>query len=546
MTQKQKLNNRYQIIRSLGSGGFGETFLAEDAYMPSGKLCVIKQLKPISNNPETYQLIQVRFQREAAILEKLSELNCQIPRLYAYFSESGKFFLVEEWVDGKTIAEVVQQVGPLREGAVIQILKSLLQILEQIHNQGIIHRDIKPENIILRQLDCQPVLLDFGAVKETMELQVHAKSSVRSIAIGTPGFISLEQAAGYPVFATDLYQLGLTTIYMLTGKMPQQLDMNLMTGEFRWRSHASYLSEALAAVIDRSIQPHPGDRFANARQMLAALNTSSSHTVEPARQSTTTLKNREITSDCPTVVSPITPKESSPVPHLNWHRCYKNAMIATFILGLPVVLLFNLTKLELSKLSKPLPQSGSKSLDNSLDTIQQENLRQLLATKKCRRCNLSKVNLSNANLSNADLSGANLNGTVLSSANLFQAKMQGSNLEKAKLNRANLYGTKLNRADLEGADLSDTNFSRANLSNANLGNTNLVNANLSMARLSSANLTGANLSNANLQNASLRKANLFKARLNRANLTGAKLCSSIKNSCVNLDDTNLEGAIGLK
>ena len=78
------LNNRYRIIQTLGSGGFGDTFLAEDTQMPSQCPCVIKQLKPITNNPQIYQLVQQRFQREAAILEELGEENPQIPRLYAY------------------------------------------------------------------------------------------------------------------------------------------------------------------------------------------------------------------------------------------------------------------------------------------------------------------------------------------------------------------------------------------------------------------------------------------------------------------------------
>lgn len=78
------LNNRYRIIQTLGSGGFGDTFLAEDTQMPSQRRCVIKQLKPITNNPQIYQLVQQRFQREAAILEELGEENPQIPRLYAY------------------------------------------------------------------------------------------------------------------------------------------------------------------------------------------------------------------------------------------------------------------------------------------------------------------------------------------------------------------------------------------------------------------------------------------------------------------------------
>ncbi len=85
------LNNRYQVIQTLGGGGFGETFLAEDTQMPSRRRCVIKQLKPIQDNPQVYQLVQQRFQREAAILEELGDGSDQIPRLYAYFSEMDNF-----------------------------------------------------------------------------------------------------------------------------------------------------------------------------------------------------------------------------------------------------------------------------------------------------------------------------------------------------------------------------------------------------------------------------------------------------------------------
>ncbi len=97
------LNSRYQIIRTLGSGGFGETFLAEDTQMPSQRRCVIKQLKPIENNPQIYQLVQERFAREAAILEELGGVSEQIPTLYAYFSLEEKFYLVQEWVEGDTL-----------------------------------------------------------------------------------------------------------------------------------------------------------------------------------------------------------------------------------------------------------------------------------------------------------------------------------------------------------------------------------------------------------------------------------------------------------
>ena len=103
------LNNRYCIIKTLASGGFGETFLAQDTQMPSGRLWVIKQLKPIVNKPQIYQIVQEKFQREAAILEELEEANNQIPRLYAYFEECGQFYLVQEWIEGEILTKKYKQ-----------------------------------------------------------------------------------------------------------------------------------------------------------------------------------------------------------------------------------------------------------------------------------------------------------------------------------------------------------------------------------------------------------------------------------------------------
>ncbi|MFN6518318.1 MAG: protein kinase domain-containing protein [Nostoc sp. CreGUA01] len=266
------LNNRYRVIRTLGSGGFGETFLAEDTQMPSNRRCVIKQLRPIHNNPQIYQLVQERFQREAAILEDLGGTSNQIPTLYAYFQSDGQFYLVQEWIEGDTLTAKVHEQGLLSESAVREILIHLLPVLEQVHNQRIVHRDIKPDNIILRHRDHKAVLIDFGAVRESMGTVVNSQGfPTSSIVIGTPGFMPSEQAAGRPVYSSDLYSLGMTAIYLLTGKQPQELETDSRSGEIIWQRHALSISPTLAGVIDRAIAYHPRDRFATAREMLDAL-----------------------------------------------------------------------------------------------------------------------------------------------------------------------------------------------------------------------------------------------------------------------------------
>jgi serine/threonine protein kinase, bacterial len=267
------LNNRYRIIKTLGRGGFGETYLTEDTHMPSGRKCVLKQLKPIVKQPKMPPWMKERFQREAAILEELGNGSSQIPQLYAYFSEDDKFYLVQEWIEGLTLEQYWKQEGNLHRDEVRQILTQILPVLDYVHSRRIIHRDIKPENIILRQGDQLPFLIDFGAVKEAIATEVNVNSqSNYSASIGTPGYMSSEQAAGRPIYSSDLYSLGLTAIFLLTGLSPNELETDPRNGEIIWRDQAVNLDPELGEVIDRAIRFHPRDRFATAPEMLAGLN----------------------------------------------------------------------------------------------------------------------------------------------------------------------------------------------------------------------------------------------------------------------------------
>ncbi|MDX2097151.1 MAG: serine/threonine-protein kinase, partial [Leptolyngbyaceae cyanobacterium bins.59] len=317
------LNNRYRILQALGSGGFGETFLAEDTHLPSGRPCVVKQLKPIAQNPEINRLVQERFHREAAILEELGMEIDQIPQLLAYFQEENRFYLVQEWIAGISLKDYLQQQGKLLEREAREFVISLLQVLQQVHHRGIIHRDIKPSNIMVRQQDGKPILIDFGAAKEMMTL-VDAKTPVQSIAIGTPGFMPPEQMGGHPVFASDLYSLALTIIHAFSGKLPYELPRHSGTGMLDWQALPP-ISPGFALVLQRAIHYSWHDRYPSAEAMLEALLTNPidlQFSRLPADQTLT----------LPTPHSPLprvaTPQPNSPAahptPHRQQHRPQKN------------------------------------------------------------------------------------------------------------------------------------------------------------------------------------------------------------------------------
>ena len=268
------LNHRYLVLQSLGEGGFGKTFLAEDTQMPSRRRCVIKQLKPLlsfgSDRPEVFQIVQQRFAREAAVLEAVGKGHSRIPDLYAYFSEAGQFYLVQEWIEGKPLTEMSQQ--DWSEKRVRQLMVDVLDALEHVHAQNIIHRDIKPDNIMMRRTDGLPCLIDFGAVKELMSTTVESGGIEKSsLVIGSPGFMSPEQAAGRPTFSSDLYSLAMTAIFLLTRRSPTEIPTASHNGEVLWQQFAPGVTASFADILSRAVHPFPQNRYATASDMLEAL-----------------------------------------------------------------------------------------------------------------------------------------------------------------------------------------------------------------------------------------------------------------------------------
>ncbi|XZO01867.1 MAG: protein kinase domain-containing protein [Microcoleus sp.] len=249
------LDNRYQIIKFLDGGGFGDTYLAQDLKLPGKPHCVVKHLKPKDNRPVVLQLARRLFDNEAQVLYNLGNQCPQIPTLFAHIEENGEFYLVQEFIDGHDLNTEIVPGKKLSESYVITLLKNILEVLTVPHEHqpnAVIHRDIKPANLMRRRQDGKIVLIDFGAVREINQLIVNVNGNVTTtIAIGTPGYAPSEQAKGKPKLCSDVYAVGMIGIQALTGIPPQLLQEDPMTGEVIWRHLVPRIDARFAAFFNR-------------------------------------------------------------------------------------------------------------------------------------------------------------------------------------------------------------------------------------------------------------------------------------------------------
>jgi len=253
------LDGRYEITAQLAEGAFGKTFLAQDSRR-YGHPCVVKQLKLASYPPA-----QRLFKTEAEILLDLGTHD-RIPQLLAYFEENGKFYLVQEHIAGHSLTDELVPGQPLEETHVMSLLLDLLPVLEAVHERNVIHRDIKPDNIIRRDADGKLVLIDFGAVK-VLSSQSNPKTT---IAIGTIGYMPIEQISGKPRLSSDVYAVGMVAIQAITGIYPTELPEDSQTKEVVWRDRAR-ISPELAEVLETMVRYDENQRYPSAKEALAAV-----------------------------------------------------------------------------------------------------------------------------------------------------------------------------------------------------------------------------------------------------------------------------------
>jgi tetratricopeptide (TPR) repeat protein/predicted Ser/Thr protein kinase len=264
------LVGRYQILKHLGGGGFGETYVACDTQLPGNPQCVVKKLKLQTTDPVTLQTARRLFDTEAQVLYKLGTHE-QIPQLLAYFEEKEEFYLVQEFIEGHDLSQEITPGKTFSQEQVISLLQEILQILDFVHRQKVIHRDINPYNLLRRKQDGKLFLIDFGAVKEitTQVISLNGKTKF-TVAIGTPGYIPGEQAQGNPKFSSDIYAVGIIGIQALTGLSPDQLEKDTDTNEIIWQNQAQ-VSHELANFIDKLVRYDFRQRYPSATEALQAL-----------------------------------------------------------------------------------------------------------------------------------------------------------------------------------------------------------------------------------------------------------------------------------
>ncbi len=270
----QVLEKRYRIVRQLGQGGFGRTYLAE-ALHRFNESCVLKEFAPQVQGAAELQKAKELFEREAGALHQLN--HPQLPRFWELFQADmgggiGCLFLVQDYVDGPTYFDLFKSGKQFSEAEVTHLLYKILPVLTYIHGKGVIHRDISPDNIILRDSDQLPVLIDFGGVKQIAATAVSNLTNlgVLQTRIGKKGYAPEEQIRKGEVYVnSDLYSLAVTALVLLTGKEPQDL-YDIYQGAWRWGREIN-VSSQLEAVLKKMLAHKPSDRFSSANEVLQTL-----------------------------------------------------------------------------------------------------------------------------------------------------------------------------------------------------------------------------------------------------------------------------------
>jgi hypothetical protein len=260
------LQQRYRIVKMLGEGRFGRTYLAVDLGRAEA-YCAIEELAPFAQFSSAFTKAKAVFKQEATLLYQLQ--HPQVPRFWTTVEEQNRLLLIRDYITGKTYRTLLDERQTLgqtfSEVEVWQFLLEILPVIGYIHSKGTIHRDLSPEHIICRESDRLPCPIDFGVVKEfTNKLQADLASP--RIAVGQIGYAPVEQIQSGQVYPnSDLYTLAVTAIVLLTGKEPSALFQGGQMN-WQWRKWAE-IDDGFAGILRRMLSPQPHDRYQSATEV---------------------------------------------------------------------------------------------------------------------------------------------------------------------------------------------------------------------------------------------------------------------------------------
>ena len=259
---KQYKSNRYSIQDKLGQGGSGITYTAIE--QKTNQLVALKSLS--LTGLEDWKKIEL-FEREAKILQQLNHPG--IPKYLDYFQIETEnnvyFYIAQQLAPGKSLAYLISEGWQPDETTIKNIAKQILEILVYLQQltPPVIHRDLKPQNIIYQPDIGKLFLVDFGAVHDTYNHTV-----MGSTVVGTYGYMAPEQYRGGAVLSTDLYSLGCTLLFLLTGESPAELPQKKLKIDFRKTVN---IKRDFANWIDKLIEPNIKNRFPKAEAALFVL-----------------------------------------------------------------------------------------------------------------------------------------------------------------------------------------------------------------------------------------------------------------------------------
>jgi phosphate transport system substrate-binding protein len=261
---------RYVIDKALGKGGMGSIFLAHDTRLDDKPVVIKEMLHDFANDAERIEAEEA-FKGERKTLAGLRHPN--IPQITDFPTESGRFFIVQDYVDGEDLQKKLDALGgkPLPERQVLQWTSQVLSVLDYLSKQNpqVIHRDIKPANILVDSSGRVQVV-DFGVASHRFRVNAPGASTARaSAAMGTPGYAPREQFTGDETPLSDLYALGATMHQLLTGRNPQGVEPLFTYPPIRQLNPS--VSEATVRIVEKALQNDPKQRWQSAAAMKAAI-----------------------------------------------------------------------------------------------------------------------------------------------------------------------------------------------------------------------------------------------------------------------------------